>query len=418
MKLYIGINSGATGTDNQTKALIDTLGSKAIKSRSIIFDSPSLDLFVENPRAFRKQLKASLDNLYTQHLEYPKLFVLPFIQGNAKLSFAYVAETSKYIKEYYKHKGIPAPKTAVLNCPYPSKENRCLYIDVINVGEHMMSTSDRKDLANNQFLKDKIIITTGVPGSITDEVLKAEAQKHADELKKFQDGKSVALFTIGGRDELNNVRFSIDDAKRIMTRAEEIRKQGWHVILTNSPRTPTDVTDYLYEEAQKKDMHFYNAKTVIEPGKHFSAAEKDKNFRIYDGKYNDEFREQAAKIGNIYRAAISLVKNGGLYVSTMDSFSYTSDAAVLGIKTAVYSGVSINRERLDCKRLYDICCKRGYIVDLETTPLLELLDGKPLAKLAPVTKQIADFVISKGLSFIRTPKMCRIKPLKKLTFNP
>lgn len=39
-----------------------------------------------------------------------------------------------------------------------------------------------------------------------------------------------------------------------------ISKNGFNVALGNSPRTPTDVTDYLFEKARENGMNFYNAK--------------------------------------------------------------------------------------------------------------------------------------------------------------
>lgn len=400
MKLYIGINSGALGADNQTLALLNALKSRAIRSRSIFFDSPDKNLLKTDKEAFKQTLRASLDSLYAAKNNYPRMFVLPFIQGNDEESFAYVEAVSQNIKEYYKQKKLKAPKTIVLTSRYPNKTHRCPSVDIINVGAHMMSDEDKKDLAVNKELKNRLVITTGVAGYITPEILAAEAEKHAAGIQKFRDGRSVALFSVGGRDELNNIKFSIRDAEKLLRRAKEIQKAGWHVVMTNGPRTPTDVTDYLYENCKNSGMYFYNAKSLIEPGKTFSEEEKERNFRIYDGKYQDVFRKQAAETGNIYKALLFLCQNKGLFVGTMDSFSYTSDAAVLGIKTAVYSGMEINENRSDCRNLYDDCLQKGCILDFEKTDLKKLLDGKALVRLPSVTDQIVNFVIQKGRRYL------------------
>lgn len=401
--------------DNQTLALLNALKSKAIRSRSVFFNTPDKDLLQTDKEAFKATLWASLDSLYSAKHNYPRMFVLPFIQGKTEESFAYVETTSQYIKEYYKQKKIRTPITIVLTSQYPDKTHRCSSIDIINVGSHMMSDTDKKDLAANKELENRLVITTGVAGYITPEILAAEAEKHSNEIQKFQDGRPVALFSIGGRDELNNIKFSLSDAERLLRRAEEIQKQGWHVIVTNSPRTPTDVTDYLYENSKNTDIHFYNAKSVIEQGKVFSEEEKENNFRIYDGKYQDIFRKQAAETGNIYKAVLSLCQNKGLYVGTMDSFSYTSDAIALGIKTAVYSGMEINDERPDCRNLYNDCLQKGCIIDLEKTSLSMLLDNKPLVKLPSVTDQIVNFVIQKGRRYLFPKKTKSVKQYHKST---
>ena len=87
------------------------------------------------------------------------------------------------------------------------------------------------------------------------------------------------------------------------------------------------------------------------------------NFTIYYGKYNQEFKQQVQDIGgNIYPAVLSLCRNKGFVINTWDSFSYTSDAAALGITSVVYNGNYINTEhRKDCKKLLDNCKHAGYI---------------------------------------------------------
>ena len=54
-----------------------------------------------------------------------------------------------------------------------------------------------------------------------------------------------------------------------------------------------------------------------------------------------------------------------MVINTHDSFSYTSDAAVLGIPSIVYAENKIDFEkRQDCKKLFEICEKGNHIVSL------------------------------------------------------
>jgi len=53
-------------------------------------------------------------------------------------------------------------------------------------------------------------------------------------------------------------------------------------------------------------------------------------------------------------------------VNTHDSFSYTSDAAALGIPSVVYTGNFIDKQRRpDCYKLFDLCHQKGYVISLD-----------------------------------------------------
>ena len=53
-------------------------------------------------------------------------------------------------------------------------------------------------------------------------------------------------------------------------------------------------------------------------------------------------------------------------VNTHDSFSYTSDAAAIGIPSVVYTGNNIDKtKRNDCYKLFEECHKKGHVIDLQ-----------------------------------------------------
>ena len=53
-------------------------------------------------------------------------------------------------------------------------------------------------------------------------------------------------------------------------------------------------------------------------------------------------------------------------VNTHDSFSYTSDAAAIGIPSVVYTGNYIDKnKRNDCYKLFELCHEEGYVLDLK-----------------------------------------------------
>ena len=171
-----------------------------------------------------------------------------------------------------------------------------------------------------------------------------------------QRGKKNMLFSLGGMTDNGAIGFDLSDAEKLMQAAIKLKAKGYNVIFTNSPRTPSDVTDYLYEKCQAFHMAFFNSKKIA------LTQEDAKNFRNYDGKYKAEFEEQARTVGNIYPAILDVCE---FVVNTHDSFSYTSDAAALGIPSVVYTGNHIDKERRpDCYKLFDLCHEGGYAIKL------------------------------------------------------
>ena len=169
--------------------------------------------------------------------------------------------------------------------------------------------------------------------------------------------KKNVLFSLGGITDNGAIGFDLKDAENLFKSALKLKTKGYNVIFTNSPRTPSDVTDYLYEKCKLFHMEFFNSKKIAQ------TKEEEKIFRNYNGKYKKEFDEQAKSVGNIYPAVLDVCE---FVVNTHDSFSYTSDAAALGIPSVVYTRNFIDEERRpDCYKLFDLCHKEGHVISLD-----------------------------------------------------
>ncbi len=55
--------------------------------------------------------------------------------------------------------------------------------------------------------------------------------------------------------------FDVNFAKKIYADAEKLSQSGYGVVIVNGPRTPNDVTDYLFEQTQHNpQIIFQNSK--------------------------------------------------------------------------------------------------------------------------------------------------------------
>ena len=220
--------------------------------------------------------------------------------------------------------------------------------------------------------------------------------RFAEELAQYKNGRPTVFFSLGGRVEGPEIQFTMKDAENIWKKAQEFQKNGFNVALGNSPRTPTDVTDFLFEKARENGMNFYNAKKIAET--------ETTDFRQYTGKYKKEFAAQQEKIGNIYPAVLSV---SNIVVGTKDSFSYTSDTAALGIRTAVYADMFIDPvKRPDCDRLFN-SVKNKYVFDLNDPRVFN-----PKETL-PVLPQTNATIIAAVKKFDREKTVERLKAAKQ-----
>ncbi len=357
---YCGFTSGRLGSDNQTRGLIleAESGRKVPVTRNKMLqgaDGTVLDRSsFPDDASFKKAVGQTLD-AYLKDNPKPDVFVLPFNHGDMENAGKNTDALAGIVKEYYKENGLGKVTTLVLTSAYYDYKNA----DIAHVPYHLMTKEQARAVENGSTgMKCKVVPTLGVAGNLTKLRINQEANtpKFAQELSRFKNGKPTAFFSLGGRVEGPEIKFTMKDAENLWKRAEEFEKNGFNVVFGNSPRTPTDVTDFLYEKCAENGMAFYNAKKIAQTDKDAT------DFRMYSGKYKKEFAEQSEKIGNIYPALLSV---SNIVIGTMDSFSYTSDTAALGIKTAVYGDMDIDpNKRPDCHRLFE-ACKNKYVLDLK-----------------------------------------------------
>ena len=365
----VGIKTEGLGTNNQMRGIVMAGVEYAKKDTTIPVSREALleagDGTLLHPRnfsgqeAFDRAVQSSVD-AYLSENAAPEFVVLPLDVAKSESENKDVDVLSASVKKAFAARGHTVG-TMVMTSNLYNYQN----VDIIHVCKHLLSSQDEEILRNNPKLKEKVVETLGVPSNINWSFIKNrlnQLQTTFKSLKKNQSAivnrnKKTVLFSLGGITDNGAIGFNLEDAEKLMDIAKKLKAKNYNVIFTNSPRTPSDVTDYLYEKCQLFHMEFYNSKKIAEN------EEEAKNFRNYNGKYKTEFEEQAKTIGNIYPGVLDLCE---FVVNTHDSFSYTSDAAALGIPSVVYNGNFIDKEkRPDCYKLFDLCHKKGYIISLD-----------------------------------------------------
>lgn len=374
---FCGFLSGRLGSDNQTRGLI--LEAEADKKVPVTrnkmlqsVDGKILDrgLFPD-AFSFQKAVNDALDT-YLKDNPKPNVFVLPFNHGDMENAGKNTDALAGAVKEYYKNNNLGNVTTLVLTSAYFDYKNA----DIANVPYHLMTKEQANAVENNQTgMKCKVVPTLGVAGNLTKVRINQEANspKFSEELAQFKNGKPTAFFSLGGRVEGPEIKFTLKDAENLWKRAKEFQEKGFNVAFGNSPRTPTDVTDFLFEKCRENNMALFG-----------------EFFFVFSGIH--------AKIG-------------GFVIGTMDSFSYTSDTAVLGIKTAVYGDMEIDPEkRPDCHRLFN-ACKNKYVLDLNDDRVFDT------AFSMPVLPQTNSTIINAVDKFLNEEKKSRLTTLKETFYQ-
>lgn len=389
--IVVGIESGRAGSDNQTRGIILECAEKdkvpTTKSQLLrATDGKILHLNeYSNSAEFHKAVFHTLEGYYQalkqENIPFPDYFVIPFDQSKPKEDECRSIDLlAGYIKEFAKTKKIKT-KIIALTAGVYNYQN----VDFAHIGRHQITSADEALLKTSPNIKDKLIITDGVPSNLNwmNIEMQANSPQKSAELAQYR-GKKVALFSLGGKTSNGAINFTTEDAQTLLEGAKKLKNQGYEVIFTNSPRTPNEVTDFLYENCKDKGFAFYNSKRITD-----NSQEAIDNFTIYHGKYNEEFRSQSEHIGgNIYPAILSLCRHDGFVLNTWDSFSYTSDAATLGITSVVYNGNKIDTNRRpDCKKLLEICEQCGYIKVFDDA-FINLPDKYKKTKPMPVVNKV------------------------------
>ena len=378
----IGIESDGLGTNNQIRGVIIS-GAKtkpqnveAPVSRQLLLKAEDGKILhpdnFETSEEFENAVQKSIDAYIKNDKVGPDYVVLPFNHASGATENKAVDAISLAVRKAFKKHNIDV-KTMVM----ASNLYNYQYVDLVHVGEHLLSKADEEKLLQDKSLNAKTVKTLGVPSNINWSSIRNLAnQENVKGIIDGYRGKKNVLFSLGGMTDNGAIGFDISDAEKLFQAAKKMKAKGYNIIFTNSPRTPGDVTDYLYEKCKIFNMGFYNSKKIAQN------EEETKNFRNYDGKYKKEFVEQAQNVGNIYPAILDVCE---FVVNTHDSFSYTSDAAVLGIPSVVYTGNFIDKEkRPDCYKLFDLCCSKGYVIDLKDA--LQQIEAKKEIK----TKKMDD----------------------------
>lgn len=381
-----------------------------------------------SPQEFTKAVDQTVST-YLKENDAPDFVVLPYDHANGESESQDVDTLSLALKNAFKKQG-HIVKTMVMASNLYDYQN----VDLTHVGKHLLSDQDEQRLKTTPALKAKVVETLGVPSNISWSLIKNLAHLPAAEkilekygtFKKILDGhllygKDVAiernrgkknvLFSLGGITDNGAIGFDLKDAQRLFIKALALTEMGYNVIFTNSPRTPSDVTDYLFEKCRDfneknenlKDkapsiykkfkrcgMEFFNSKKIA------TTEEDGKNFRNYSGKHKKEFEKQAREVGNIYPGVLDVCE---FVINTHDSFSYTSDTAALGIPSIVYTGNFIDKNRRpDCYKLFDLCHKGGYAISLDEA-IAKIEHGEPLKtkKMDDVSTQLVKAMV-KSLS--------------------
>ena len=320
-------------------------------------------------KKFRAQIFSILDDRFEHMQPVPRIFLTPYNLTESPFPNINADTICRIVKEYYKLHQLGNILTVVLS----SKLHNYKYIDFINVPKHMLSFPIRVRLLQNKKLRKKVLITIGIIHSFSKEnVAKKKkeledilsrssradnAAAHICKLQNILKKKKKAVICLGGRTEGSEIIFDVNYAQALFEHCVSLARHQYGIIIVNGPRTPNDVTDYLYEKAKlHPDIIFHNCKLIAQ-----TDAERAK-WRIYSGKFESEFSAHR-QIGNIYPAVLGF--DNTLAVHTVDSFSCCETLSA-GIPTAISAnGIHINKSiRPDTLNMFQLMTPK-YALDFE-----------------------------------------------------
>lgn len=323
----------------------------------------------KNYSQFKAALFEMLDVFFAKVQTTPRVFVTAYVQAQNQFAGSNVDSICRAVKEYYKEHNLGNVFTAVLT----SRLHNYKYVDLINVPKHLMTFTSRIRLLQNAKMRKKTLVTIGTINNFSQKNVKTKHkelmkklaslkndEKLKDIIQKFE--KFVAMpkkvvVCLGGRVEGPEVNFGLPFGKKIFNDAQTLAKCGYGVVILNGPRTPNDVTDYLYEQALKTpDVIFHNCKNIAQ-------SDEDRaphRWRIYSGPHEDEFKV-LQKLGNIYPGVLGF--DNLLVAHTMDSYS-SCETASAAINTAICrKGLYVDPDlRADCHNLVQLLCPK-YAID-------------------------------------------------------
>ncbi len=323
----------------------------------------------ESYDAFRNKIFEMADAWFEKTDFVPKVFVTVYNPTESLNAAEDGDMLCRAVKEYYKEHDLGNVFTVILT----SKLYRYKYVDLINVPKHLMTFRARVRLLQHKGLRKRVLITIGTINGFNQKTVNekyrqllktiakdddnAVLQNQLEKLRKYKTVEKRAVLCLGGRVEGTEIVFGLKYARNLLSDAERLARCGYGVVFVNGPRTPNDVTDFLYEKTLS------NPNIIFQNSKKIAASEEERspqNWRIYSGKHEDDFRT-LQKIGNIYPGILGF--GNTLAVHTMDSYS-GCETANAAIRTAI-SGRGLDIDpivRYDCYNLQKLLCPK-YAVD-------------------------------------------------------
>ena len=320
-------------------------------------------------QSFKQEVFAILNNFLKTKEIAPKVFLVAYTQADNKVAGKNMDAVCRAVKEFYKEHNLGNVFTSVLT----SRLHKYKYVDLINIPKHLLTFTSRIRLLQNAELRKKSLITVGTINNFNRKTVKDKKKELIASLQKYkanpellaQVQKLSAFITnpkkivicLGGRVEGPEINFTLQFAKKLFNDAQKLATCGYSVVFVNSPRTPNNVADYLYEMTRyDNNITFHNCKTIAQ-------SDEDRTpqrWRIYSGKYENEFTQMLV-IGNIYPGILGF--DNLLVAHTMDSYS-SCETANAAITTAICTkGIEIDEEiRYDCYNLVQLLCPK-YAVD-------------------------------------------------------
>ncbi len=320
-------------------------------------------------KEFRQDIHAAIDKYLQKNISVPAIFLIAYNPAQNKTAGENVDMACRAVKEYYHEHNLGNIMTAVLT----SRLHKYQYVDLIHVPKHLLTLNARIRLLQNKKLKKKTLITVGTINNFNRRTIKDKNAELLKTLNKYKEDKLLqpqieklewfinnpkkVVICLGGRVEGSEIIFDINYAKKIFDDVTRLTQNGYGVAIVNGPRTPNDVTDFLYEKSlQTPHIIFQNCKKVAED----DCDRTPLRWRIYSGNNEADFKN-LQKIGNIYPGILGF--DNTLVMHTIDSYS-CCETANAAIPTAISSkGLYIDASlRYDCLNLQKLLCPK-YAID-------------------------------------------------------
>nr|QIM10382.1 hypothetical protein PlAlph_1360 [uncultured Alphaproteobacteria bacterium] len=394
MVTAFALSTPNVGEQNQIKGLFAWMV-KGCRKRPLACFAFNWDMFVQSVNGhslrlsdyadyqdFEADVFSCLDAYFSRHLWTPRIFVTAYTQGENEKAAPNADASCQAIKAYYQQRRLGTVITVIMTAGAYDYQ----WADIVNIPRHMVDDDMRKALEQKP---EKFFASIGIIHNMTKTFIRQKfGQKRLQKVVGLlAPDRPNIVFCLGGRTNGDDIVFSLQNAAKIWEKAVALERKGYNVVFVNGHRTPDDVCDYFYEQSLKHGkIRFFNAKRIAAD----DVERISGNWRIYSGKYMEDFYRQQKEYGNVYPGILGL-KNT-LAVHTFDSFA-SCETASSGVPTAICRDVDINRQtRPDCYRLAEQLIGGGYAVDFadfdgNTEPLL-----LNLKKLPSVNKLFADKV--------------------------